>query len=273
MFAAFTFIGGGLSLHKLKKYADEDGKITLASVGKCILNESVSGLAAAVMPFANDINDLKNGYDAEIPIMKTFSDVVSCIGEIKKISGEHSGVKRYMPADEKLKEWGKALYTASGLVGDITGVPVRNLTNIVRGTMLYAKDVQNGNGLTTNQSITDYGKTEAPKKVYSYHDLTAAILSENTKKEKIIKDYLIDYDKEYGDYTDKKKPKKDIDHIDKGSMTKDLKQNILWLHEQGEDEKIEKLIEKLHEEYGYKPKTIRGWIKEADKKKREEEKN
>ena len=156
LMAAFIRFGWGLLFRKDDRYRNEEGKLSLPSVGKRIALDTV-GLFPGMVAYLGDIvsafaalsDRILKSLDKEPFFNETFYGVGAAVfDEAETVYNQTSGaiaavvsfahnVRQGLEDDEGKVSWqnliGKVLKAGSGIAQLLTGFPVKNLTNILRG--------------------------------------------------------------------------------------------------------------------------------------------
>lgn len=218
-------------LRKFKPYIDDEEKdITAKSVAKQYATFVGEDLFNSVMPVGSSlmlqaIDTFNNGYDfASVPSFDVIEDFIVSLSKIYKAATDEDG-----------DVWG-ALADSTYAISNMTGIPVKNITDIVKSIKGYAGDIKE---LDFAHDIEDYSGN---KSFYSYGDLASYIITGDTEKQKKMLDYYSANGKE----------------IAQGSLTEQLKPAYVQLYIDS-PQSAYKVKRQLILEYDYSEKAIDEW--------------
>ena len=232
---AFATMAGQLLLRKFRDYKDEEeNDITLESVAKRVLMNMGEDMLGVLVPVGGNLimqaADAWNyGYDfAAEPAFDVIQDFIE----------SSSGLYKALTEDEKDSE--KIIKKLSDLVpsaSNITGIPVKNITDLFKAVKGYATDIVQAD------FAHDIGEITSSKALFSYADLASSIASGDKKQEERILNYYENNNKK----------------VDKGSLTKAIKSAYVSCLVD-EPLKAENVKNRLVSDYDYDSDAFKDWI-------------
>ncbi len=242
MTAAASFVK-----HSVDKWRDDEDKVSVQKYAVWYIQEfAKQGFNMLVPAIGTPILDAfgrifgGEGYEMDTPITSLINDTVDSIESIvfavKKITGEDS----YKSGREKIATLLKGTNKLLKNLSVFCGVPLQNAENLFKGISGYVTDIKHGQLFS---EPADYYKTSY---VYSYSDLSAAILSGNAKKEAKIKKYFDDCGRETKSAT----------------LTKYIKP-AYQKYFADDAQRAASISKKLIEQYGYTDEDICKWVHQS----------
>ena len=231
--ATVSLLGDTL-LRKFKPYIDDEEKeITSQSVLKQMMLNMADDMLGVFLPvvgsFGSDVVDtFVNGYDlTNIPAFDVLEDFIKATSKIWNAATK-----------DKDGDVLKAFVDAVPAISNMTGVPIKNITDMVKSIKGYIGDIKVGKFA---HDLEDY--TTGNKSFYSHGDLASCISSGDSEKEQKILGYYSANEKE----------------ISKGSLTKEIKPAYVQMYVDS-PEKASELKRKLVLEYDYSGDSIDKWM-------------
>ena len=219
-------------LRKFKPYIDDEEKdITAGSTAKQYMMLVGEDLFNTAMPVGGSIissawNTFNKGYDfVSVPSVDVIEDFLKAMQKVYKASTEENG------------DVLGALKDSAYAISNFTGVPIKNISDLLGSIKGYAGDIIAGDFA---HDLSDY--TSGNKSFYNYGDLASYIVSGNKEKETKWLEYYSENGKE----------------IAKGSLTKEIKPVYVQMYIDS-PEKAENIKRKLILDYDYTEATIVDW--------------
>ncbi len=166
MFSALAIVAKGV-LHKMWSYQDDEGEITAASLFSQWGQDFLSAMLGSV-PLAEQIYDgvmaVLTGddfYGIEVAILESMKNVVTYGVKTS------SAITQIWSDDEEEQKKGrenidKSILSLAGEIGNLSGVPIGNATNVGKAIYGHWKDITSGDGFLSFSA----DKEEAKSSVY-----------------------------------------------------------------------------------------------------------
>ena len=235
LWMGFVSVIGKAVLRKFKDFIDdEEQDITASSVAEQYVKIVGEDLFNTIMPVGSSIilqavDTFNNGYDfASVPSFDVVEDFIVSLSKVYKASTN----------DEK-GDVLKALADSAYAISNFTGVPVKNVTDIIKSIKGYAGDIKE---LDFAHDIADYRSKQA---IYTHGDLAECIMSGKSKKEQKILNYYSASERE----------------IEQGTLTQEIKPAYVQMFVDS-PEKASAIKRKLVLDYDYTGDSIDSWITE-----------
>lgn len=232
LWMGFVSVLANMVLRKFKSYIDDEEKdITAKSVAKQYATFVGEDLFNTIMPVGSSLilqamDTFNNGYDfASVPSFDVIEDFIVSLSKIYNAATDEDG--------DVLGALADSTYSISNM----TGIPVKNISDIIKAIKGYAGDIKE---LDFAHDVEDYASGN--KSFYSYGDLASHIITGDTEKQKKILDYYSANGKE----------------IAQGSLTEQLKPAYVQLYIDS-PQSAYKVKRQLILEYDYSEKAIDEW--------------
>ena len=159
MIAVLNMLGKML-LHKTDDYKDEKGDITMGAAGGRLAKDTISSMAGMVLggselfDFINGVTEGKAPYDIEAVGVSTINDLQQNLFGV--INAGDTLADSSLSAGEKVEKLRPRVWKLAGTIGELFGVPVNNIRNLLDGLIANGKDLAAGKPLSFESTGWDF---------------------------------------------------------------------------------------------------------------------